>query len=239
MEYTINRVLAMIKTTKERINSEIGKSRQGQFIVVAKGQEDNVKGVSIKEIERDIQARYDKANALINNYIRLKAAVLKSNVGVNQDAELRTISVAGRNITMAEMIDLRDIVYGKSMNLSTSPKEFYLALLRRLKDDYASAQMSFDLMKSRADEEVADYIKALTNNKKDDKESDTATKAAIEATAEMLHKQKDPRFIDPLKIADKIAALESEIQKFQEESDAAMSTENALRTVNIDLAEVA
>ena len=235
MRYTVNRVLAMIKTTKERINSEL--SNSDQFIVVAKGQEDNIRGVSINEIERNIQGRFDKVNALIDNYIKLKSAVIKSNVGIrDDDSILTTIQVAGKNITMAELIDLRDVVYGK--NISSRSTEFKVKFLNKLKQDYATAKTTFDFMQKNVDEEIANYIKALTGNKKDDKDSDGATKATLDATADMLHKQKDPKFVDPLKIAEKIEALEAEIRAFQEESDAEMSTQNALTTIEVDLNDV-
>lgn len=231
MKYTVNRVLAMIKTTKERINSELNTT--DLFIAVAKGQEDNIRGVSINEIERNIQGRFDKINALIDNYIKLKSAVIKSNVGIKPETDLTTIEVAERNITMAELIDLRDIVYGK--NISSRSTEFKVKFLNKLKQDYATAKTTFDFMQKNVDEEIANYIKALTGNKKDDNNSDVATKATIDATTEMLHKQKDPRFVDPLKIAEKIETLESEIRIFQEESDAAMSTQNALTTIEVNL----
>ena len=180
MRYTVNRVLAMIKTTKERINSEL--SNSDQFIVVAKGQEDNIRGVSINEIERNIQGRFDKVNALIDNYIKLKSAVIKSNVGIrDDDSILTTIQVAGKNITMAELIDLRDVVYGK--NISSRSTEFKVKFLNKLKQDYATAKTTFDFMQKNVDEEIANYIKALTGNKKDDKDSDGATKATLDATA--------------------------------------------------------
>ena len=54
----------------------------------------------------------------------------------------------------------------------------------------------------------------------------------------MLHEQKDSRFIDPLKIADKIIALENEIENFRTEADAVLSEQNALTMVEIDLTEI-
>lgn len=70
----------MLKTTKARISKELANDEV--FIRVARGQEDNIRGVSVKEIERDIQGRYDRNTALINNYIKVKAAVVKSNAGI-------------------------------------------------------------------------------------------------------------------------------------------------------------
>ena len=44
--------------------------------------------------------------------------------------------------------------------------------------------------------------------------------------------------IDPLKIADKIKALENEIEAFRTEADAILSEQNALTTIELDLTEV-
>ena len=54
----------------------------------------------------------------------------------------------------------------------------------------------------------------------------------------MLHEQKDPHLVDPLKIADKIVELENEIEDFRTEADAVLSEQNALTLVDVDLVEI-
>ena len=107
-----------------------------------------------------------------------------------------------------------------------------------MKQDYAEAQSEFDALQEKADDEVRQYLNALSVKRKDGEEIDSNSKATIEATSKMLHEQKDPRFIDPLKIADKIIALENEIENFRTEADAVLSEQNALTTIEIDLAEI-
>lgn len=232
MQYTIHRALSMIKTTKARIEKEIY-SENKAWVRVARGQEDNISGVSIKEIKRDIQARYDRVVALIENYIKLKSAVLRSNAGVRENTEIFTTKVAEKSLTVAEIIDLQDVVYGK-----TKHSGFKSRLLEKMKKDYSQAQTEFDNMQEKVDEEIKQYINSIAGRKKDDDETDSSTKSVIEATSKMLHEQKDPCLVDPLKIAEKISALENEVENFRIEADSVLSEQNALTTIEVDLAEI-
>lgn len=232
MKYTVHRALAMLKTTKARIERELA-DELIMWVRVARGQEDVVSGVAVKDIERDIQAHYDRITALIANYAKIKAAVVGSNAGVLPGSEFRRVNIGGKMLTVAEIIELQDTIYGRAKKPGFKAK-----LLAKMKDDFAKAQMDFDDMQEKADEEVNQYIRSLAGKKRDEDETDAGTKALIEATNKMLHEQKDPRIIDPLKVADKIKALENEIEDFRTEADAVLSEQNALTTIDIDLTEV-
>lgn len=232
MKYTVHRALALLKTTKARIERELD-DENILWVRVARGQEEVVSGVAVKDIRRDIQAHYDRITALIANYMKIKAAVIRSNAGVLPDAELHKAEVAGKLLTVAEIIELTDTVYGR-----TRKPGFKTKLLEKMKDDFAKAQMDFDDLQEKADGEISQYIRSLSGKKREDEETDAGTKSLIEATSKMLHEQKDPRIIDPLNIADKIKALENEIENFRTEADAVLSEQNALTTIEIDLAEV-
>ena len=238
MRYTVHRALSMLKTTKARIEKEL--SNNYSFIRVARGQEDNIRGVAVADIERYIQGSYDRITSLINNYIKIKSAVIRSNAGIQSDtADIKRASVAGLSLTVAEIIEMNDAVYGRGKTSGGSkPKGFKASLLAKMKQDYAEAQSEFDALQEKADDEVRQYLNALSVKRKDGEEIDSNSKATIEATSKMLHEQKDPRFIDPLKIADKIIALENEIENFRTEADAVLSEQNALTTIEIDLAEI-
>lgn len=232
MEYTIHRVLSMIKTTEARIDKELSDAKSA-WVRVAKGQEDNISGVSIKEIKRDIQSHYDRVVALIDNYIKLKSALIRSNAGVRSNTEVSTIKVCEKSFTVAEIIELQNKVYGRTKKVGFKAK-----LLGKMRTDYAAAQRNFDVMQAKADDEVNRYINAIVGRKKDDDEADVSTKSVIEATSKMLHEQKDPCFIDPLKIAEKIVALENELERFNVEADSVLSEQNALTKIEIDLVEI-
>lgn len=232
MQYTIHKALSMIKTTKARIDKEL-RDDSVPWILVARGQEDNVRGVPIKKIQSEIQSHYDRITSLIENYIKLKSAVIGSNAGVRGDVELHRVPVAGRNLTVAEIIEMRDVVYGKDRD-----DGFKSALLSKMKQDYAAAQKNFEIMQNKADEEINRYLQTITGRKKEDDSSEDKTKSIIDATCAMLHEQKDPRLIDPLKIMDKIKALENEIEEFRAESDAVLSEQNALTVIELNLTEI-
>ena len=231
MKYTVHRALAMLKTTKARIARELAEDNM-PWVRVARGQEETISGVAIKDIESDIQGRYDRVVALIDNYRKIKAAVVKSNAGVSAEAELYRARVGGGDYTVAEIIELMDTIYGREKKPG-----FKAMLLAKMKKDYVAAQHDFDDMQEQADEEVRQYISTLTGRKQDEEKNSTS-KAVVEATSKMLHEQKDPKLIDPLHIANKIKALEQEIEDFRTNADAVLSEQNALRTIEVDLTAV-
>ena len=232
MQYTVHRILSMIKTTKARIEKELS-DESPKWVRVSRGQEDSIRGVAIKDIKRDIQSHYDRVMALIANYTKLKAAIIKSNAGIRNETELYKVSVGGQSLTVAEIIELNDTVYG-----GTKKYGFKSALLAKMKEDYSIAQVEFDDIQEKTDAEVNKYLQAISGKKKDDEETDSSTKSLIEATSKMLHEQKDPHLVDPLKIADKIVELENEIEDFRTEADAVLSEQNALTLVDVDLVEI-
>lgn len=232
MQYTVHRALAMIKTTKARIVKELSEDTPA-WIRVAKGQEDNIKGVVVKDIQREIQSHYDRVTSLIENYIKLKSAVIQSNAGVRDGVEVYKVSVGEKKLTVAEIIEMHETVYGRAQKVG-----FKSALLAKMKIDYARAQAEFDDMQIRADEEISRYVQLVVGRKKDNEATDAETKSIIEATSKMLHEQKDPHLIDPLKLADKITALENEIEEFRMAADAVLSEQNALTTIELNLAEI-
>ena len=227
MKYTVHRALSLIKSTKSRIAKEFSEDALA-WIRVARGQEDNIRGVSVEEIRREIQSHYDRVTALIENYIALKSAVVQSNAGVLPGTELRRVSVGGKKLTVAEIIELRDTVYGVKAGFKTT-------LLSKMKDDFAQAQREFDAMQEKADEEISRYLQSIVGR---DGEPDANTKSIVEATGKMLHEQKDPRLIDPLKLLNKITALDNEIEEFLTEADSVLSEQNALTTIELNLAEI-
>ena len=232
MQYTVHRALTMIKTIKARIFKELDIDAPA-WVRVSLGQDDHISGVPIKEIQKEIQSGYDRVTALIENYIKIKSAVIQSNAGVSPDAEVKKISVAGKSLTVAEIIELIDTVYVREKKSG-----FKSALLFKMKMDYSQATKEFDKAQQKADEKVDQYLQVLMGNKKDSDNDDDKTKSLIESTGKMLHEKQAPHLVDPLKIADKIQAFENEIEEFRTEADAVLSEQNALTLIEVNLAEI-
>ena len=232
MQYTAHRALTMIKTIKARLAKELAVDASA-WVRVSLGQDEHISGIPIKEIQREFQSRYDRVTALIENYIKIKSAVVQSNAGINPDSDIKRVSVAGKYLTVAEIIELLDTVYGRDKKSG-----FKSALLFKMKMDYSQATKEFDRAQQKADEKVDQYLQVLMGNKKDSDNDDDKTKSLIESTGKMLHEKQAPHLVDPLKIADKIQAFENEIEEFRTEADAVLSEQNALTLIEVNLAEI-
>lgn len=138
MQYTIHRALTMLKTISARIYHELDRDSP-VWVRVSLGQDEHISGVPIKEITKDIQSHYDRVTALISNYIKIKSAIVISNTGVTSDTNLKRVSVAGKSLTVAEIIELFNRVYGRG-----SKRGFKSELLAKMKLDYSKAQKDFD-----------------------------------------------------------------------------------------------
>lgn len=144
----------------------------------------------------------------------------------------------GKPLTVAEIIDLNEMVYGNGSMGKNKTLGFKPQFLAKLKRDYVEAQQDFDKMQERTDNEISQYVKTVFEKKKDGENVEVAAKEIIDATTKALRDQKAPRFVDPLKIANKIAQMEKEIETFHVEADSALSEQNALTTIEIDLMEI-
>lgn len=232
MKYTVHRALTMLKTIKARLAKELSIDAPS-LIRVSLGQDEHISGVPIKEILKEIQSHYDRVTSLIDNYIKIKSAIIQSNAGVNPDSDIKRVSVAGKSLTVAEIIEFIDTVYGREKKPG-----FKAALLSKMRSDYAKARRIFDDAQQKADEKVKSYLRVMVGNKKDDDNEGESTQAAIESIDKMLHEKYNPHLVDPLKIIDKILALGNEIEEFRTEADAVLSEQNALTLIDVNLAEI-
>lgn len=219
MDMSVHRALLELKTLKKRIEKEI---RSADFVTPVKGRAEKVNGVPVKELEAKFQSNYDTIVSLISNYEKIKAAVIRSNAGV--EGTPRTVSVCGKEYTVAELIEELNTVYGREFNSG-----FKSQLLAHMQSSLATCKRIIEQNEANAEAKINAY---LTNVGGKD------TKLSPEETArhtEDWHKYNDYRLIDPLKLEDKIKALNEEIERFRVEADAKLSEENAIRKISVDL----
>lgn len=226
MEYSIHRLLSLRKTTEERIRKAINGNQC--FVATVKGKSRTINGVPVENVERDIKATYDKVMALISNYRRIKAAILRSNAGVPADTELTRFCVAGKTYTMAELIDASNNIYGNEQHQGGCKAR----LLVRLKLDYSKAQEKIELQAQKVEQNIKDYFEKAAVGDKQLSAEDMAKRS------EMLHEDGDLHLVDPLNIKKVIDDLESEIYRFREECDAVISEQNAVTKVDLSLIDI-
>lgn len=222
MKYTLHRALTLKKTTAERISKEI---RSATFIAVRQGKKGTINGVPVEKVEADIKASYQKIQQLISNYATLKAAILRSNAGVQDPATVKKVTVAGKQYTMAELISASDELYGNKKHNDA----FYAHLLQVMKNAYTETINKVEKQHERVEQNIRDYLaKAAASDK-------GMTSEEIKRRSDMFHEDGDFVIVDPLGLKNIIDKLDAEIKEFRADADATMSEQNALNTIDVDL----
>lgn len=223
MKYSIHRLLALRKSTMERIKDEI---TNATFISTVQGKSRTINGVLVKEVESGILSSYQKINGLISNYQKIKSALLRSNAGITAETDVTRYEVAGNWYTMAELIDTFDNVYGNKRH--TGFKEI---LINVMTQQYNVAVKKVETQKQRVEEQIRDYFaKAATNDKQ-------LSTDDIAKRTQMFKEDGELRLVDPLGLQKEIEKIRNEINRFKDECDATMSEQNATTVVEVDLTD--
>ena len=218
MKITFHRALAEIKSTANRIE-KLTFSTVIYVDVYNKATKLSDSGRRKEDVEREIKGNYDKFAALFNNLKTLKFALARANAGITENTELSTIDFAGEKLTITEILALKDI-----MNYQHN-------LLDVLKNQYARAtsliQKNTKMLETRLDSQITN---SLNLDKIDNNE------AIIKTVTDAFWENNGYELIDPLNIAEMISNMDKEITSIMLDIDTTLSQENALRTIDVDLA---
>lgn len=226
MKFTVHRSLALRKTTLDRFRSELYGAK---FIEVRQGKRQAINGVPVEKVTTDIRSTYQKLTQYISNYEKLKSAILTSNAGITPETEVKKVTVAGKEYTMAELIAASDEIYGNKKHKDA----LKASLLQSMKSAYATALRKVETQHEKVENEIRDYVsRAVSGDNK------ALTTEDIQARTKMFHEDKDYILVDPLDLKKQIEELEAEIKRFTVECDATMSEQNALTTVEVDLTDL-
>lgn len=206
---SVTRALAELKNINERINNAI---QSGVFLGLTKGKGSNKVMLGAGEVSSStatIQGSYDKVDSLIAQRQKIKAALVKSNAET-------TVSFQGREISVAEAIELKSTV---------SFKELYLGRLRNTK---TAALQQVDSYNSKLDTTIQVMLQSVYG----------ADKSKVDPSQydSIANPQKDKNevsILDPKGIDKVIESLEESIQALKTELDFTLSESNARTTVTI------
>lgn len=206
---SVTRALAELKNINERINNAI---QSGVFLGLTKGKGSNKVMLGVGEVSSStatIQGSYDKVDSLIAQRQKIKAALVKSNAET-------TVSFQGREISVAEAIELKSTV---------SFKELYLGRLRNAK---TAALQQVDSYNSKLDTTIQVMLQSVYG----------ADKSKVDPSQydSIANPQKDKNevsILDPKGIDKVIESLEESIQALKTELDFTLSESNARTTVTI------
>lgn len=206
---TVHKALSELKVIDDRIKLAIA---DGVFIKTNKHSNEKIDGLTIPDFEKMIQGDYDRASDLIKRQAAIKRAVTLSNA-------VTKVSISDAEYTVAEAIWMKN--HGMDME-----KMF----LEHLKNQYAMAKMVLEQQNGNALEERAEkYVLGMYGQKEGKTNTDEIEKAKREYI-----KSNTYDIIDPIKIVDKIDALERKINDFMVEVDSALSVSNAVTEITVE-----
>lgn len=205
---TIHKALAELKLLDNRITSTIN---NGTYCVANKHSNEKIKGVSVEEYKKVMQGDYDKATDLIKRRNAIKRAVVLSNATTK-------VKINDIEYTVAEAIEMKN--HGV---------EFDEIMLQELQKQYLKAQAEILKQNGKELEERAEkYVVGAFGSKEGKVNSDEYEKARMQ-----FIKANTYELVDPIKILDKINALEENINAFKAEVDAVLSVSNAITEIEI------
>ena len=211
-QISVTRALVELKRLDERIAKAIS---GGRFIARTIGRDTNKKVVgstdSVSAVEQTIQGSFDKVTALISYRERMKSAIVMSNAKTQ-------VTILGRQISVAEAIELKSTVGFRTMYLNTLRSQL---LAERTHVDKATANL---------DLEIETSLNTLYGA--DSKKIDAET---LKSVSDVKKSQKEQALLDAGKIEEKILAVETDILNLSSELDFVLSESNARTVIDVDM----
>ena len=206
---TIHHALAELKLVHSQI---IKLTDEITFVIANKHSNTKIGGMTKDEYKKEVKSKYDRLRALIKRHRAIKAAILASNATTS-------ITVCGEKMTVGEAL------YMKSSGVE------YLRMVRN--------EMTRDcnVAKDKADRENADLVDYRADqyvgtlySKSDMKNVDSTELARVKK--EFIDSQ-TVELIDPVNSVAELEELNSYLDKFGTELDAALSVSNATTFIEV------
>jgi len=206
---SVHKALAELKVIGNRIDSAIS---SGNYIRANKHSNEKINGVSVDEFKKQIQGSWDKVNDLIKRRNAIKKAVVLSNATTK-------VTVGGIEYTVAEAIEMKNSGMQYKKDLMAFLNKQYVEAIR------ITEKENGETLQQKAE----NYVVGLYGSK----EGKTSTEE-IENTRKQFIDNNTFELIDPIKVREKIDALEKEISEFESEVDAALSVSNAVTELTVE-----
>lgn len=210
---TIHKALSELKTIDDRIIKAI---RSNTYVLAVKHSAEKINGVKVIDYKDNMKSGYQKVTDLIARRDAMKRAVVLSNATTK-------VQIGDKSYTVAEAIEMKN--HGM---------EFKKALLQNLYAAYGSAQNEFnknngDALEKKAEQYILAVIAAQPKDAKMSVDSE-----AMKAMRQTYIDNNKYDMVDPLDVAKLIEAIDTEINEFNTEIDAALSVSNALTVIEFE-----
>lgn len=210
---TIHKALAELKTMDSRIEKAI---RETTYVLAVKHSAEKINGMTVNSFKDKMRSGYQKVNDLIARRDAMKRAVVLSNATTK-------VKIGDKEMTIAEAIEAKN--HGM---------EFKSALLSQMNMAYLSAQNDLmrnggEALEKKAEQYVLAVIAAQPKDSKMSVDSD-----AMKSLRQTYIDNNAYDLVDPLDVTKIIEKLDAEINEFNAEVDAALSTSNALTVIEFE-----
>lgn len=210
---TIHKALSELKTIDDRILKAI---RSNTYVLAVKHSAEKINGVKVIDYKDNMKSGYQKVTDLIARRDAMKRAVVLSNATTK-------VQIGDKSYTVAEAIEMKN--HGM---------EFKKILLQNLNAAYVSAQNEFNKNNGEALEKKAEqYILAVIAAQPKDAKMGVDSEA-MKAMRQTYIDNNKYDMVDPLDVAKLIEAIDTEINEFNTEIDAALSVSNALTVIEFE-----
>lgn len=203
---TVHQALSELKMYDNRIDKLI----IGYTPISMKRQDDTkVDNMSLTEFEAKAASTWDQIQALINNKVAIKKAIVDSNAKTE-------VEIGSKKMTVADAITLKSLILKKK------------TLVRHCNSKIAAVTGSMNLKNEKAATEIEQTI----NGRGEKTATNSEEYKAIYASLERIKKYD---LYDPAKIEERVETLEKEIEEFETNVDHVLSTSNAVTFIKVDV----
>ena len=206
---TIHKALSELKILDSRIQKEIG---DASLCVANKHSNAVVQGVPISAFVIRARSKYESIRTLINRRNAIKRGVTRSNA-------VTTVSIGGKEYTVAEAIDMKNLGMEHLKYLCSVVENQFEAA------QTVAARENGDKLEQRADT----YIQSLYQNADKKNLSDEVKKVRDDFV-----KSQTVEILDPIGSPEVAKSLRDEIDAFMSEVDSALSVSNALTEIVVE-----
>ena len=208
MKITITRALAEIKLQDARIKNKISAA---VFTDCKTGKIKNTmfKGLDPKEFDGQAKADLQSVRDLIENRRKMKSGIMASNA-------VTRVKIGGQEYTVTEAIEKKTSI------------EYLKALLAEMKKQRAQMTQHATNSNAKIEQQIAQMV--TQNAGGADKK---LTEEDYEIIGKPFREANEVIILDPVKLAEKITALETEIEDFEKEVDFILSESNSRTEIDV------
>lgn len=210
---TLTRALAEVKHIKAKFDRMLSTSR---FVAVAQGQETSkhltaeAGLLSVDIFSASAMSAFQSCEDQIKRYNAIRKNLILANATT-------TVTIGSQTMTIAEAIERKSSIVMEQK------------LLNSMKSQYANAQNAYDQLNTRLLDTIERSILQLYGN-----DRSKVTEEQSKVVSDAKRREFEPSVVDPLKLSERIEALASRIEDFNNEINYSLSEVNASTKITVE-----